>query len=137
MPASRPPCTVCGHPTRSVARLCEDHRPSKTAKRPTRPCTECGETTMSTKGICRRCLKLVRPKEVIPNCTECGLAPAKKNEVMCVGCLGAITDDKPDRPGESPYDLDDIGVWRFDPVRRVQVLVPVAPVERAREQVAA
>lgn len=60
-------------------------------------------------------------------CTECDRERAKKGEEKCVGCLAAITDDRPDRPGESPYDLDDLGTWRFDSRRGVEVFVPASP----------
>lgn len=66
-------------------------------------------------------------------CIECDIAPAKKGEVMCVGCLAAITDDRPDRPGESHYDLKEKGDWVFDPVRRIQVWEPAPPEEPVEE----
>lgn len=119
MPSYRPPCTVCGYPTSSVTRLCNEHRPIKAARRPERPCTGCGKKTMAERGVCRKCLKPERTIELATPCTECGIELT--HDGVCFGCTDAIRDDREDRPGESHYDLDDLGIWRFDPVRRVQV----------------
>jgi hypothetical protein len=120
------PCTGCGFPTRSALRLCRDCRPSA-AQRPERPCTGCGKRTTAKKGVCLDCLRPDQAGvEAIP-CTECGIELTVTG--ACKGCQLALADDRGKRPGESAYDMDDLGTWRFDPVRRIQVWVPTPPPE--------
>lgn len=125
------PCADCGMPTRSVLRLCQDCRPSA-AQRPERPCTGCGKRATAKKGVCLECLNPERAGlEAVP-CTECGIEPTVVG--VCKGCQLAIRDDTGVRGlGESAYDLDDLGTWRFDPVRRVHVWVPLTDEEAAHD----
>lgn len=121
MPTTRPfrPCVRCGLRTRSASRLCGDHRPKTTAKRPERQCTECGERTMSKGGVCRRCLKPERAPDAAIPCAECDIELTLDG--VCGGCVDAMRD------AESAYDLDDLGTWRFDPVRRIEVWEAAPP----------
>lgn len=101
-----------------------------------RPCTECAlSMTTRADGICQACIREARAKERreaatskpdVPTCIECGIEPTTRPDGRCYGCMLAIKDDTGTRGiEESRYDLDDLGVWRFDPVRRVRVWVPV------------
>ena len=61
-------------------------------------------------------------------CSECRIKPTTREDGRCYGCMQAIKDDTGTRNiAESRYDLDGLGTWRFDPVRRVQVWVPTPP----------
>lgn len=88
------------------------------------PCLDCGKPTKARHGLCQPCLDLTDTTRGDHVCPECRVA-LTSNE-LCGGCVLAIRDDEGVRGiGESRYDLDDLGVWRFDPVRRIQVWVPV------------
>lgn len=88
------------------------------------PCIDCGKPTKARSGMCKACLDLTDTTRGDHICPECRVS-LTSNE-LCGGCVLAIRDDEGARGiGESHYDLDDLGIWRFDPVRRVQVFVPV------------
>lgn len=89
-----------------------------------KPCIDCGRPTKARHGVCQPCLDLTDVTRGDHVCPECRVS-LTSNE-LCGGCVLAIRDDEGVRGiGESHYDLDDLGIWRFDPVRRVQVFVPV------------
>lgn len=126
-PTAPRPCIHCGWPTRSILRTCPDCKPI--GKRPERPCSECSKTTTAKNGVCQACRK-PKPKKasgVERICSECRIDPTTRVDGICYGCTLALKDDEATRGlQESHYDLDDLGIWRFDPVRRVEVWVPVS-----------
>ncbi|HEY9264588.1 MAG TPA: hypothetical protein VIQ11_08305 [Mycobacterium sp.] len=61
-------------------------------------------------------------------CSECHIEPTTREDGRCYGCMLAIRDDTGKRNiAESRYDLEPLGGWKFDPVRRVEVWVPHPP----------
>lgn len=67
-------------------------------------------------------------------CSECRIEPTTREDGRCYGCFLAIKDDTGTRNiAESKYDLDDLGTWQLDPVRRVQVWVATPPPPPAPE----
>jgi hypothetical protein len=83
---------------------------------------------MSKNGMCKPCGGKDRRHEGGQPCAECGIEPTTRPDGICYGCMLAIKDDTGVRGiAESQYDLDDLGTWRIDPVRRVQVFVPTPP----------
>lgn len=131
-------CTECGLPTQSTTSLCVEHRPTGQGQRG--PCTNCGALTSRTERICARCkdfgVTSSAPAADEDPCAECGIEPKSKDKDHCRGCEEALKDDNNVRGlQESHYDIEHHGEWRLDPVRRIQVWVPLPDLAAQRDEV--